>query len=79
VSTELLPPHQGDPIPEDLIGATVVGFGTVSEPRAVPRGGLVIDYCKPGETARRRVVLGFNEIAMWVAAQAEPSSEPNSG
>lgn len=64
----MLPAYIGerDPIPDGLIGARIVDFGSV--PYRDPDGGLVIDYQRRGESIIRRVVFGFTEIGMWVDA-----------
>lgn len=51
-----------DPIPSELIGATILAFGTTEE--NIEGGGLAIDYRINNET--RRVVFGFTECGMWV-------------
>lgn len=54
-----------DPTPRGIVGAKIINFG--SAPReAELEGGLIIDYIPAGETQTIRVVLGFNEIAMWI-------------
>jgi len=60
-------PQRGEPVPEGIIGATIVRFGTISaNGQSVDGGGLVIDYLPSGgEQGLRRVVLGFNEVCMW--------------
>jgi hypothetical protein len=74
---ELLPklphyfrPHDGEEIPSDLVGATIIRIGTPAEAGLIEGGGLVIDYRPEGSTEVRRVVFGFNELAMWVASNA---------
>jgi hypothetical protein len=62
-------PEDGDDLPEGLIGSTIVGFGTLAEPRSVHGGGLVIDYQRVGEQQTRRLVLACTDVAMWIAYQ----------
>ena len=53
--------------PPDLVGATILSFGTFDDDRlAESEGGLVIEYVADG--IKRRLVLGFDETAMWVDA-----------
>jgi hypothetical protein len=73
VTAEILPnlpdsyrPHDGDPLPEGLAGATIVRVGTLPQPHAVEGGGLVIDYRPPQSKTTRRVVFAFNELGLWV-------------
>jgi hypothetical protein len=60
-----LHPNQGDPLPDGLIGATIIRMGTLPEARSVSGGGLVIDYRRKGESSTRRLILAFNEAGMW--------------
>ena len=53
-------------VPRDLDGARIVGFGTFKNRSHVEGGGLVIDYVPDGSRLVHRVVLAFNEVAMWV-------------
>jgi hypothetical protein len=59
------------PLPEGIVGATVVAIGTPHDPRLVEGGGLIIDYLPKGATLVRRVVLAADETAMWPVAQFE--------
>ena len=62
----------GDLLPNGLVGASVVRFGTISrEDRdgCIPRpegGGLVIDYVPKGSRATLRTVFSFSEEGMWI-------------
>ena len=67
-----------DAIPSDVVGAEIVAFGTFANASAVEGGGLVIDYRRPGERQVRRVVLGFNELGMWLQFQGLSRSVPTS-
>ena len=70
-SSELIPllpsrwRHQdGFAFPRELIGATIKGFGTLSERK---QGGiLVIDYLPKRARITRRLELVFNELGMWI-------------
>jgi hypothetical protein len=57
-------PHDGDEIPAQLSGATIIGFGTSEE--RIEGGGLVIDYKSKNKSQVQRLVLGFNELGMWI-------------
>lgn len=60
----------GEPVPSDLLGATIIGFGTIPDDGPdVEGGGLVIDFRKEGESQVRRIVFEFNENALWVNSQ----------
>jgi hypothetical protein len=54
-----------DPIPSDLVGSTIVRFGSVADPESVSGGGLVIDYRTPNSSGVRRIAFAFNERCMW--------------
>jgi hypothetical protein len=56
-------PHDGFIVPNDLIGATIVRFGTWQSDIADPL--LVIEY-KTSSGKKRRLELAFNDRAMWV-------------
>lgn len=57
-------PERGEPVPADLVGATIVQVGTFAEPYTVEGGGLVIDYQTAGGEVRR-AVLACSECGMW--------------
>jgi hypothetical protein len=63
---------RNEDIPEDLIGAKIVLFGTFKDNSLVDGGGLVIDYQPINSDETRRVVFAFDETAMWLA---QPSPE----
>jgi hypothetical protein len=54
-------------VPDDLLGATIVNVGTFRDRSLVEGGGLVIDY-RPTGGETQRLVLAFDETAMWVEA-----------
>lgn len=56
----------GGEIPADLIGAVILGIGTVPDPLDVDGGGLVVDYRPAKSKATKRIVFAFNERGMWV-------------
>jgi hypothetical protein len=58
--------ERGDPVPDNLVGARILRFGTF-EQSSVEGRGLVIDYRPDGGTATHRAVFAFNELGMWVA------------
>lgn len=55
-------------VPEGLVGAIIVKIGTLSDSRLVEGGGLVIDYRPVASHAVHRIVIGSNDVAMWVEA-----------
>jgi hypothetical protein len=73
----VLPDHfnvsRGDAVPDDLVGAQILRFGTF-ENSSIEGRGLVIDYQRPEATETHRIVFAFNELGMWVAwkGQLEP-------
>jgi hypothetical protein len=79
VSPNILPcyphPTQGETLPADLEGATIVRIGAIAEARAVSGGGLVIEYRRLSDTLLRRLVIAANDTAMWVAYSEPEKSE----
>lgn len=57
--------HDRRAVPQDLIGARIIEFGSLPYEE---EGGLVIVYQRDNEPCQR-VVLAFNELAMWVLAK----------
>ena len=57
---------RGAAIPQELEGATIVAVGTLRDRSAVEGGGLVIDYRPLDIVETHRLVLAFDETAMWV-------------
>jgi hypothetical protein len=64
-------PERGHPLPAGLKGSTVLNIGMAASEADVSGGGLVIDYSRPGSKKKRRVVLAFNELGMWVVYQGQ--------
>jgi hypothetical protein len=60
--------HKGEPMPGDLIGATIVDIGTAPEEYNIEGGGLVVDYRKAQGTDVKRIVFAFNELGMWIVS-----------
>jgi hypothetical protein len=60
--------HEPETLPEELLGATIVAIGSPRNYGLVPGGGLWIDYRPAGSGEVRRLVLAFDEVAMWVEA-----------
>jgi hypothetical protein len=56
-------------VPNDLVGAKIVAFGTIAAGYDIEGGGLVIDYIPRDLKEKRRLVLGFNELGMWIEYQ----------
>ena len=56
----------GEAIPRDLIGATIVRLGAAPAECDIEGGGLVIDYVPKDAIDTKRLVLAFNELGMWI-------------
>lgn len=56
-------------VPRSLLGATIVKIGTFADAELVEGGGLVIDYRAKDSAEIQRVVLAFDEVAMWMEAE----------
>jgi hypothetical protein len=67
--------ERGDPLPPDIIGATIVNMGTPSDSQIFEGGGLVIDYLPRGSGAITRVVIEFSDLGAWVALLSRRSKE----
>ena len=61
-------PQNGEKLPADLAGARIIQIGMAGDGQKFAGGGLVIDYEVDGCPGIRRVVLGFNDLGMWVQA-----------
>lgn len=59
-------PENGEPIPNDIIGSTIVGFGTANLRHSVSGGGLIVDYRPKYEAQAKRVVLAFSDAGMSI-------------
>ena len=59
------PARRGSKIPKDIVGSTVVGFGSAPVECDVEGGGLIIDYVPRGSTETKRAIFAFNELGMW--------------
>jgi hypothetical protein len=58
-----------DRFPEELQGASIIKIGTpINHTDRLEGGGLVIDFIPHGQTSRKRLVLAFNELGMWIEA-----------
>lgn len=60
----------GANVTKNLIGSKIIGFG-FSPGIDVEGGGLIVDYIPEGCDKQHRIVLGFNELGMWVEWQCE--------
>lgn len=58
---------KGERLPDGLEGAEIIRIGGAYDRNLVEGGGLVIDYKPSGSTEVRRVVLAYNDGAMYVA------------
>ena len=59
-------PHlfrQGDKVPSDLIGATIIRFGTTGS------ADVVVDYKPRNGSPVKRLVLRFNDRGLWIDRQ----------
>jgi hypothetical protein len=52
-------------IPDGIVGATILRFGTIAW-EELNDVGLVIEYAPCDGSPPRRVSLGFSELGMWV-------------
>lgn len=72
----------GDDIPEGIVGATILGFGTIAW-EELDDVCLVIEYAPCDGSPPRRVSLGFSELGMWVEHLGEIGAtrrlDPNLG
>jgi len=67
-------PEMGERIPKQLLGATILRFGTFPRESNLRGGGLVIDYQRPHSTSVRRIIFEFDEQEMHVHSD-EPTSD----
>lgn len=65
----------GEPVPRELVGATVVAIGTIPGIRHLEGGGLVIDF-RTKANRDHRMVLAFNETGMWIEAMLDYEVAP---
>ena len=62
----------GSPIPNDLLGAKIVKFGTINRDvfpswnSSVGAAGMAIEYVPEGENEVRRLVLGVSDLGVWI-------------
>ena len=61
----VLPSENPDKVPISLVGAKIVSFGA-GIPIDTERHGLVIDFIPRGQSKTVRLVLGFNDLGMWI-------------
>ena len=70
-------PNDGDAIPDDIVGATVLGFGTISWDALydltspIETAGLVVDYIPSGGGPARRAAFGFSELGMGLTYRGD--------
>lgn len=68
-------PRDGDEVPQQLIGARILRFGTVeTEKRGLEGGGLVIEYTPKNSRRRRRILFEFTEEGMWTGFDVDVTS-----
>ena len=58
--------RNGEAIPRDIIGATIIRLGAAPTECDIEGGGLVIDYVPKDANDTKRLVLAFNELGMWI-------------
>jgi len=56
----------GKAVPSDLIGATIVQFGSPAE---TDGDELVIEYRPAGQSAIKRALILFSELGMWLDSE----------
>src|ERR1051325_3900577 len=76
------PFQDGEEIPCDLVGATILDIGTIDT--RSESGEFVIHYIPVGRQYARRLTLLFNERGMWIESSlicksANSDKEPESG
>jgi hypothetical protein len=59
------------PIPSDIVGAKILGIGRSKTPDNLEECGLIIDYLPCDNAVPKRLVLGFNELSIWVSLLTE--------
>lgn len=59
-----------EPFPSDMVNARIVAIGTPGD-ASLEQAGLIIDYVPPGGRLTRRLVLGFNDLGMWITECGE--------
>lgn len=58
--------QRGELFPPDLDGSKIVNFDAAPPEYRLEGGGLIIDYIPDGSVETKRIVLGFNELGMWI-------------
>lgn len=66
--------NTGDEIPEGLIGAKIIRFGTPID-GSYEGGGLLIEYLPVGATNSKCAIFESNETGMWVGLVEEITNE----
>jgi hypothetical protein len=56
----------GDPLPTQLVGATIRRIGTMPTRQQKCEGCLVIEYSPHLSDERFRIIFAFNDRAMWI-------------
>jgi hypothetical protein len=57
-------PGIDDSVFASLKDAVIVQIGMARHPHI--EGGLMIDFIPQGQTEKRRIIFGFNELGMWL-------------
>lgn len=64
-------PSRGDDVPAELIGAKIITIGSPIGMKEKPEGGgLIIEYVPAHSDQKKVLILGFNELGMWVDQSA---------
>ena len=66
----------GEMIPDGLVNATILAFGTLDPAANVSGGGLVIDYRPEGSLESIRAILAFDETGMWIGSVGSIDASP---
>jgi hypothetical protein len=58
--------ERGKLVPKEIIGARIIGFGAAPIEGDIEGGRLILDYIPAEADVPKRLVLGFNELGMWI-------------
>ena len=65
--SDIFDASRGDIVPSELAGATILAIGSpIGDGEKPAGGGLLIDYSVSGTGERKRAVIGFSDIGMWI-------------
>ena len=68
------PSSDKDEVPEDLYNSKIINIGKISLPddKRV-EGGLCIDYIPQNSDEIKRLLLGYNDLGMWIVFNKKKS------